>query len=51
MARSLAAKLAKAGKREDVKTLIGQYGVKNITAIDEHDLETFYSELAAMEVC
>ena len=48
--RGLAVKLSRNGKREEVKRLIEQYGVKNVTAIADDDLESFYSELAAMEV-
>ena len=48
--RELAVKLSRNGKREEVKRLIEQYGVKNVTAIADDDLESFYSELAAMEV-
>ena len=48
--RELAVKLSRNGKREEIKRLIEQYGVKNVTAIADDDLESFYSELAAMEV-
>lgn len=47
--RELAVKLSRKGKREEIKRLIEQYGVKNVTAIADDDLESFYSELAAME--
>ena len=42
--------LSRSGKREEVKQLIGKYGVKNITAIADAELESFYAELSAMEV-
>ena len=48
--RELAVKLSRKGKREEIQRLIEQYGVTNVTAIADDDLESFYSELAAMEV-
>ena len=50
MVRELAVQLSRSGKREEVKQLIGKYGVKNITAIADDELESFYAELSAMEV-
>jgi len=49
MARSLAVELSKSGKREEVKQLISSYGVKNITAVAEDDLESFYVDLLSMK--
>ncbi len=49
MLRELAVKISRAGKREDVKQLIGKYGVKNITAIAVADLGAFYADLQKME--
>lgn len=50
MIRELAVKLSRCGKREEIKHLLDKYGVKNVTAVKEDDLDTFYAELAAMEV-
>ena len=50
MIRELAVKLSRGGKREEIKQMLEQYGVKNVTAITADDLEPFYAELAAMEV-
>jgi hypothetical protein len=50
MLRELAVKLSRNGKREEIKALIEKYGVKNITAVAESDLDAFYAELSAMEV-
>lgn len=50
MLRELAVKISRAGKREDVKQLIGKYGVKNITAVAETDIDAFYADLQQMEV-
>lgn len=47
--RELAVKLSRCGKREEIKHLLDEYGVKNVTAIKEDDLDTFYAELSAME--
>jgi len=49
MLRELAVKLSRSGKREEVKQLIGKYGVKNITAVAESDLDAFYNDLKLME--
>ena len=48
--REYAVKLARKGKREEIKELITKYGVKNVTAIAEADLDSFYAELKEMEV-
>ena len=50
MIRELAVQLSRNGKREEVKQLIGKYGVKNITAIADAELESFYADLSGMEV-
>ena len=50
MVRELAVQLSRSGKREEVKQLIGKYGVKNITAIADAELESFYADLSGMEV-
>ena len=50
MVRELAVNLSRAGKREEIKTLIESYGVKNITSVAEADLESFYADLREMEV-
>ena len=50
MVRELAIQLSRGGKREEVKQLIGKYGVNNITAIADADLESFYADLSGMEV-
>ena len=50
MVRELAVNLSRAGKREEIKSLIESYGVKNITSVAEADLESFYADLRAMEV-
>lgn len=47
--RSLAVELSKTGKRDEVKALIEQYGVKNITAIAEGDLDSFYAYLLSVK--
>ena len=49
MLREIAVNLSRSGKREEVKQLIGKYGVKNITAVAESDLESFYNDLKLME--
>lgn len=49
MARSLAVELSKSGKREAVKECITSYGVKNITAIADTDLESFYADLLGVK--
>ena len=49
MLRELAVRLSQNGKREEVKRLIGKYGVKNITAVAEPDLDGFYADLQQME--
>ena len=48
--RELAVKLSRNGKREEIKQLIEKYGVKNITAVAESDLDSFYADLQQMEV-
>lgn len=48
--RELAVKLSRCGKREEIKHLLDEYGVKNVTAVKDDDLDTFYAELSAMEV-
>lgn len=50
MLRELAVKLSRNGKREEIKQLIEKYGVKNITAVAESDLDSFYADLQQMEV-
>lgn len=47
--REMAVKLSRNGKREEVKQLIGKYGVKNITAVADNDLDSFYADLQRME--
>ena len=42
--------LSRNGKREEIKQLIEKYGVKNITAVAESDLDSFYADLQQMEV-
>ncbi len=49
MLRELAVKLSRSDKREEVKQLIVKYGVKNITAVAESDLDAFYNDLKLME--
>lgn len=46
--RELAVRLSRAGKREEIKQLIAKYGVKNITAVAESDLDAFYADLQQM---
>ena len=46
--RELAVKLSREGKREEVKSLIEKYGVKNITAVAVSDLDAFYADLQQM---
>ncbi len=48
--RDLAVKLSRKGMRENIKQLIEQYGVQNITAVAEPDLDAFYADLKSMEV-
>ena len=48
--RELAVKLSREGKREEIKQLIEKYGVKNITAVADADLDAFYADLQQMEV-
>lgn len=50
MLRELAVKLSRNGKREKIKQLIEKYRVKNITAVAESDLDSFYADLQQMEV-
>lgn len=50
MIRELAVKLSRCGKREEIKHLLDEYGVRNVTAVKDDDLDTFYAELSAMEV-
>lgn len=50
MVRELAVKISRGGRREEIKQMLEEYGVKNVTAIKEDDLDTFYAELSAMEV-
>lgn len=47
--RELAVKLSRSGKREEVKQLIGKYGVKNITTVADADIDAFYADLQQME--
>lgn len=47
--RETAVRLSRSGKREEIKQLIEQYGVKNITAVKEDELDSFYAELISME--
>lgn len=49
MLRELAVEITKSGKRSEVKDLITSYGVKNITAIAEADLENFYADLLTIK--
>lgn len=49
MLRELAVEITKSGKRSEVKDLITSYGVKNITAIAEADLESFYADLLTIK--
>ena len=49
MLREIAVKLSRGGRKDDVKTLLESYGVKNITAVAETDLESFYTDLLSME--
>lgn len=46
--RELAVRLSRTGKREEIKQLIEKYGVKNITAVAESDLDAFYADLQRM---
>lgn len=48
MLRELAVKLSRSGKREEIKSLIEKYGVKNITAVAVSDLDAFYADLQQM---
>lgn len=50
MIRELAVKLSRCGKREEIKQMLDEYGVRNVTAVKDDDLDTFYAELSAMEV-
>ena len=49
MLRELAITLSRSGRKDDIKALLEKYGVKNITAVSETDLESFYADLKAME--
>lgn len=49
MLRELAIEITRNGKREDVKSLISHYGVKNITAVSDSDLEGFYADLLLLK--
>ena len=49
MFRKLAVKLSRGGRCEEVKELLGKYGVKNITAVADSDLDAFYADLQQME--
>lgn len=49
MLRELAVKLSRSGKREEIKQLLEKYGVKNITAVADVDLDVFYADLQQME--
>ena len=49
MLRELAVKLSRGGRKDDVKALLDNYAVKNITAVAETDLESFYTDLLSME--
>lgn len=48
--RELAVRLSRAGKRDEIKKLLEKYGVRNITAVAETNLESFYADLKLMEV-
>ena len=47
--RELAVKLSRSGRREEIKALLDKYGVKNITAVQDDDLEEFYTELCGLD--
>ena len=49
MLRELAVKLSRGGRKDDVKALLDNYGVKNITAVAETDLDSFYTDLLNLE--
>ena len=49
MLRELAVKLSRGGRKDDVKALLDNYGVKNITAVAETDLESFYTDLLSLD--
>ena len=49
MLRELAVKLSRGGRKDDVKALLDNYGVKNITAVAETDLESFYADLLSLD--
>ena len=49
MLREIAVKLSRGGRKDDVKTLLESYGVKNITAVAENDLESFYTDLLSLD--
>ena len=49
MLRELAVKLSRGGRKDDVKALLDNYGVKNITAVAENDLESFYTDLLSLD--
>ena len=49
MLREVAVKLSRGGRKDDVKALLDNYGVKNITAVAETDLDSFYTDLLNLE--
>lgn len=49
MLRNTAVTLSQNGKRADVKKLLETYGVTNISAVADEDLEAFYADLKSME--
>ena len=49
MLREIAVKLSRGGRKDDVKALLDNYGVKNITAVTETDLESFYTDLLSLD--
>ena len=49
MLRETAVKLSRSGQKDDVKALLDNYGVKNITAVAETDIESFYTDLLSLD--
>lgn len=49
MLREVAVKLSRDGRKDDVKALLDNYAVKNITAVAETDLESFYADLLRLD--
>lgn len=50
MLRELAVRVSQNGKKQDIRDTLNKYGVKNITAVAEADIESCYADLKALEV-